>query len=73
MPDPIILLMGPTGAGKTELAIQAAETLPVELINVDSALVYQGLDIGAARPSAAELARAPHRLSTSWRHRRALG
>ena len=62
MPDPIILLMGPTGAGKTELAIQAAETLPVELINVDSALVYQGLDIGAARPSAAELARAPHRL-----------
>ena len=62
MPGPIILLMGPTGAGKTELAIQAAETLPVELINVDSALVYQGLDIGAARPSAAELARAPHRL-----------
>lgn len=62
MPDPIILLMGPTGAGKTELAIQAAETLPVELINVDSALVYQGLDIGAARPSPEELARAPHRL-----------
>ncbi|MBF5058492.1 tRNA isopentenyltransferase, partial [Alcanivorax sp. 521-1] len=58
----MILLMGPTAAGKTDLAIEAAETLPVELINVDSALVYRGLDIGAARPSDQELARAPHRL-----------
>lgn len=54
--------MGPTAAGKTELAIRAAETLPVSLINVDSALVYRGLNIGAARPSEQELARAPHRL-----------
>ena len=61
-PLPVILLMGPTAAGKTDLAIEAAETLPVELINVDSALVYRGLDIGAARPSDQELARAPHRL-----------
>ncbi|ASK35429.1 tRNA (adenosine(37)-N6)-dimethylallyltransferase MiaA [Alcanivorax sp. N3-2A] len=60
--DPVILLMGPTAAGKTELAIRAAETLPISLINVDSALVYRGLSIGAARPSDAELARAPHRL-----------
>lgn len=54
--------MGPTAAGKTETAIRAAETLPVSLINVDSALVYRGLEIGAARPSEDELARAPHRL-----------
>lgn len=59
---PVLLLMGPTAAGKTDLAIRAAETLPVSLINVDSALVYRGLEIGAARPSDAELARAPHRL-----------
>lgn len=59
---PVLLLMGPTAAGKTSLAIRAAETMPVSLINVDSALVYKGLDIGAARPSAEELARAPHRL-----------
>ncbi|GAA5126992.1 tRNA (adenosine(37)-N6)-dimethylallyltransferase MiaA [Alloalcanivorax gelatiniphagus] len=59
---PVILLMGPTAAGKTDLAIEAATSLPVELINVDSALVYRGLNIGAARPSDAELARAPHRL-----------
>lgn len=59
---PVLLLMGPTAAGKTGLAIQAAERLPVSLINVDSALVYQGLAIGAARPSEEELVRAPHRL-----------
>lgn len=59
---PVVLLMGPTAAGKTDLAIRAAQTLPVSLISVDSALVYRGLDIGAARPSEDELARAPHRL-----------
>ena len=59
---PVLLLMGPTCSGKTALAIQAAESLPVTLVNVDSALVYDGLEIGAARPTDEELARAPHRL-----------
>ncbi|MBD3643116.1 tRNA (adenosine(37)-N6)-dimethylallyltransferase MiaA [Alcanivorax sp.] len=54
--------MGPTCSGKTALAIEAAQTLPIDIINVDSALVYRGLDIGAARPSDEELAAAPHRL-----------
>ncbi len=59
---PVLLLMGPTCSGKTALAIEAAQALPIEIINVDSALVYRGLDIGAARPSDEELAAAPHRL-----------
>lgn len=59
---PVVLLMGPTAAGKTAVAIELAQRLPVVLINVDSALVYRRLDIGAARPSAEELALAPHRL-----------
>ncbi|MZR62527.1 tRNA (adenosine(37)-N6)-dimethylallyltransferase MiaA [Alcanivorax sp. DP30] len=54
--------MGPTCSGKTALAIEAAKSLPVEIINVDSALVYRQLDIGAARPTPQELALAPHRL-----------
>lgn len=57
-----IFLMGPTASGKTNLAMALAEHLPVELISVDSALVYQGLDIGSAKPSAEEQARYPHRL-----------
>ena len=59
---PVILLMGPTASGKTDLAIALHERLPVELVSVDSAMVYRGMDIGTAKPSAAELARAPHRL-----------
>ncbi|GAA0562142.1 tRNA (adenosine(37)-N6)-dimethylallyltransferase MiaA [Halomonas salifodinae] len=59
---PAILLMGPTAAGKTDLAIALHERLGCELISVDSALIYRGMDIGTAKPSAAELARAPHRL-----------
>ncbi|MEQ6915979.1 tRNA (adenosine(37)-N6)-dimethylallyltransferase MiaA [Halomonas aquatica] len=59
---PAILLMGPTAAGKTDLAIELHERLGCELISVDSAMVYRGLDIGSAKPEPEELARAPHRL-----------
>jgi tRNA dimethylallyltransferase len=54
--------MGPTASGKTALAIELRKHLPVELINVDSAQIYRGLDIGSAKPDAATLAAAPHRL-----------
>lgn len=54
--------MGPTAAGKTDLAIALAETLPCELISVDSALVYRGMDVGTAKPEPEILQRAPHRL-----------
>ncbi|MCP1314523.1 MULTISPECIES: tRNA (adenosine(37)-N6)-dimethylallyltransferase MiaA [unclassified Halomonas] len=57
-----IFLMGPTAAGKTDTAIALHERLGCELISVDSAMVYRGMDIGSAKPSACELARAPHRL-----------
>ena len=54
--------MGPTASGKTDLAIFLTEHFPVDIISVDSAMVYRGLDIGSAKPSAEELAKAPHRL-----------
>ncbi|WP_312282647.1 MULTISPECIES: tRNA (adenosine(37)-N6)-dimethylallyltransferase MiaA [Pseudescherichia] len=57
-----IFLMGPTASGKTALAIALRKVLPVELISVDSALIYQGMDIGTAKPDAQEQATAPHRL-----------
>ncbi len=57
-----ILLMGPTGSGKSDLAVQLAAALPVEIVSVDSALVYRGMDIGTAKPSAALRARVPHHL-----------
>ena len=58
----VICLMGPTASGKTDLAIYLTEHFPVDIISVDSAMVYRGLDIGSAKPSAEELAKAPHRL-----------
>jgi len=54
--------MGPTAAGKTALAMALAERLPVDLISVDSAMVYRGMDIGTAKPTAAERRRHPHHL-----------
>lgn len=62
-PRPLaILLMGPTAAGKTDLAIELREALNGEIVSVDSAMIYRGMDIGSAKPSADELRRAPHRL-----------
>lgn len=61
LPD-AIFLMGPTASGKTDLAIQLCQALPCDIISVDSALIYKGMDIGTAKPSAEELAKAPHRL-----------
>ena len=57
-----IFLMGPTAAGKTDTAMALHERLGHELISVDSAMVYRGMDIGSAKPSPAELSRAPHHL-----------
>ncbi len=59
---PAILLMGPTASGKTDLAISLCRRFPCDLVSVDSALVYRGMDIGTAKPDAATLARNPHRL-----------
>ena len=58
----ILALAGPTASGKTAAALAIAAELPVEIISVDSALVYRGMDIGTAKPSAAELAAVPHHL-----------
>lgn len=60
--QPVICLMGATATGKTDLAVRLAEQLPCDLISVDSALIYRGMDIGTAKPDAELLARAPHRL-----------
>ena len=59
---PAILLMGPTASGKTDLAMALCDTLPCEIISVDSALVYKGMDIGTAKPTQAERERYPHHL-----------
>ena len=63
---PAIALAGPTASGKTAAAFAIAEalgpSLPVEIVSVDSALVYRGMDIGTAKPTREELARVPHHL-----------
>ena len=59
---PAILLMGPTASGKTAVALELAQALPCEIVSVDSALVYKGMDIGTAKPDAATLQAFPHHL-----------
>ncbi|MGD2137818.1 MAG: tRNA (adenosine(37)-N6)-dimethylallyltransferase MiaA [Gammaproteobacteria bacterium] len=59
---PAVYLMGPTASGKTALAVELVQRLPLEIISVDSAMVYRGMNIGTAKPDAALLRRAPHRL-----------
>ncbi len=58
----VVLLMGPTACGKTELAVRLHAELPLDVISVDSAMVYRGMDIGTAKPSCRILAACPHRL-----------
>lgn len=67
MPSPVpshaaLCVAGPTASGKTRAALAIAQALPVEIISVDSALVYRGMDVGTAKPSAAERASVPHHL-----------
>lgn len=62
MKNKIICLLGPTASGKTNLAIRLTQEFPCDIISVDSAMVYRDMDIGTAKPTAAELAIAPHRL-----------
>lgn len=58
----ILFIMGPTASGKTDLAVELVRRFPFDIISVDSALVYRGMDIGTAKPNAATLSVAPHRL-----------
>ncbi len=62
MKIPIVILVGPTAVGKTEISIQLAERLQAEIISADSRLFYRGMDIGTAKPAPGERARVPHHL-----------
>ena len=59
---PAVFIMGPTASGKTDLAVELAQWFPLDIVSVDSALVYRGMDIGTAKPDKALLRKAPHRL-----------
>ena len=64
----MLVLTGPTGSGKSDWALRlAAERHPVEIMSVDSALVFRGMDIGTAKPGAGARARVPHHLIDIWR------
>ena len=62
MTRPVVCLMGPTASGKTDLAMALSRDFPLDIVSVDSAMIYRGMDIGSAKPTAEELACAPHRL-----------
>ncbi|HWQ05268.1 MAG TPA: tRNA (adenosine(37)-N6)-dimethylallyltransferase MiaA [Longilinea sp.] len=62
IPDPLVVILGPTAVGKTDISIQLAEKLNGEIISADSRLFYRGMDIGTAKPSAVERQRVPHHL-----------
>lgn len=59
---PVIALLGPTAIGKSDLALQLADLMPVEIISVDSAMIYKGMNIGSAKPTTQDLQRVPHHL-----------
>lgn len=59
---PLVALIGPTAVGKTELSLQLAEKLGMEIVSADSRLLYRGMDIGTAKPTLEEMARVPHHL-----------
>jgi len=61
-PGPVLALVGPTAAGKTEVALEVAEGLGAEVVSADAMLVYRGMDIGTAKPAPEERARVPHHL-----------
>jgi tRNA dimethylallyltransferase len=60
--DPFLALVGPTASGKTEAALRVAEALGAEILSIDSMLVYRGMDVGTAKPTAEQRARIPHHL-----------
>ena len=60
--EPFLALVGPTASGKTEAALQVAEALGAEILSIDSMLVYRGMDVGTAKPTAEQRARIPHHL-----------
>ena len=62
MPPPAVFLLGPTASGKTAVSLVLASRFPLEIVSVDSALVYHGMDIGTAKPDAATRAAVPHHL-----------
>ncbi len=62
LPAPLVVILGPTAVGKTEISIRLAERFDGEIVSADSRLFYRGMDIGTAKPSREELARVPHHL-----------